>query len=103
MWTRQASVTPEPNLAAASTAGDSDLAAQAKRDAQDALEKGQTAQAIEAGERCVALDSSDAEAWLILGAAYDQKGAHGEARRCFATCAQLAKRGPWRECAALLR
>ncbi len=76
---------------------------QAKRDAQGALEKGRTAQAIEAGERAVALDPTDAEAWLILGAGYDQRGAYAQARRCFASCAHQATHGPRRECAALLR
>jgi tetratricopeptide (TPR) repeat protein len=78
-------------------------AKQAKDEAQGALEKGRAAQAIEAGERAVALDPTDAEAWLILGAAYQQQGAFARARRCFATCTQVATRGPRRECAALLR
>jgi len=78
-------------------------ATQAKQDAEKALEKGHAAQAIEAGERSVALDPTDAEAWLILGAGYDQRGAFAQARRCFATCAKVATRGPRRECAALLR
>jgi hypothetical protein len=80
-----------------------DEATQAKQDAEKALEKGHAAQAIEAGERSVALDPTDAEAWLILGAGYDQRGAFAQARRCFATCAKVATRGPRRECAALLR
>jgi Flp pilus assembly protein TadD len=80
-----------------------DEATQAKQDAEKALEKGRAAQAIEAAERSVALDPTDAEAWLILGAGYDQRGAFAQARRCFATCAKVATRGPRRECAALLR
>jgi Flp pilus assembly protein TadD len=78
-------------------------AKQAKQEAEHALEKGRTTLAIEAGARAVALDPTDAEAWLILGAGYDQRGAYGEARRCFATCSHVATRGPRRECAALLR
>jgi hypothetical protein len=81
----------------------SEQAREAKRDSESALEKGHAAQAIEAGERAVALDPSDAEAWLILGAGYDQRGAYAQARRCFATCSRVATRGPRRECAALLR
>jgi len=88
-----ASAPPDP----AQQAGD------ALRDAQSALEKGRTAQAIEAGERAVALDPTDAEVWLVLGAGYDQRRAYAEARRCFATCARVATRGPRGECAALLR
>lgn len=78
-------------------------AAQAKGEAERALEKGHAKLAIEAGERAVALDPTDADAWLILGAGYDQRGAYAQARRCFATCSKVATRGPRRECAALLR
>jgi hypothetical protein len=77
--------------------------AEAKRASQAALEKGRTAQAIEAGERSVELDPSDAEAWLILGAAYDQRGAYAKARTSFQKCVERATRGPKGECAALLR
>lgn len=80
-----------------------DAAKQAKQEAEHALEKGRTTVAIETGARAVALDPTDAEAWLILGAGYDQRGAYGEARKCFAACAHVATRGPRRECAALLR
>jgi hypothetical protein len=75
----------------------------AKRAAQAALEDGLTAQAVYAGERSVALDPGDAEAWLILGAAYQQRRAWPDARRCFKSCVDLATRGPRGECAALLR
>ncbi len=92
-----ASVTPD---AAAQAAEDEK---QAKQTAEGALEKGHTAQAIEAGERAVGLDPTDAEAWLLLGAGYDQRGAYAQARRSFASCAHLATHGPRRECAALLR
>jgi colicin import membrane protein len=76
---------------------------EAKEEAKAALEKGRVAQAIEAGERAVALDETDAEAWLVLGASYEQKAAYTQARRCFSTCVRVATRGPRRECAALLR
>ncbi len=69
--------------------------------AQRALERGKMADAIEAGERSVALDPTDAEAWLILGAAYQEKGKGAEARRCFTACVKEAKRGPKGECAAM--
>jgi Flp pilus assembly protein TadD len=59
--------------------------------------------AIEQGERSVALDTADAETWLILGAAYMQRGKYAQARRCFSSCVQLAQRGARSECAALLR
>jgi hypothetical protein len=82
---------------------DATMAEEAKRLAQRELEKGHTDKAIEAGERSVALDATDAEAWLILGAGYDQGKAYGEARRCFSACVRQATRGPRGECAALLR
>jgi cytochrome c-type biogenesis protein CcmH/NrfG len=78
-------------------------ALEAKRASQTALEEGKSAQAIEAGERAVTLDPTDAEAWLILGAGYDQRGTHADARRCFVNCVRLATHGPRGECAALLR
>jgi tetratricopeptide (TPR) repeat protein len=82
---------------------DAASALEAKRASQGALEKGHTEEAITAGERAVALDPTDAEAWLILGAAYDQRGARADARRCFKSCVDLARRGPRGECSALLR
>ncbi len=78
-------------------------AREAKREALRALEHIHLAAAIDAGERSVALDPTDADAWLILGAAYQRRGKYREARRCFTTCAHQAKRGDRFECSALLR
>jgi hypothetical protein len=99
------SANSSPSASAETNAENPTLAAakQAKQEAEHALEKGRTTLAIEAGARAVALDPTDAEAWLILGAGYDQRGAYGEARKCFAACARVATRGPRRECSALLR
>jgi hypothetical protein len=93
---------PTPGASTAAQAGDA-RALEAKHASQVALEKGRTADAIEAGERSVALDPGDAEAWLILGAAYDQRGAYAKGRASFKSCVDLATRGPRGECAALLR
>jgi tetratricopeptide (TPR) repeat protein len=68
-----------------------------------ALERGRLGAAIEAGERSVALDPTDGEAWLILGAAYQEKGNSKDARRCYKACIEQGKRGPKNECAAMLR
>jgi tetratricopeptide (TPR) repeat protein len=76
-------------------------AREAKRTSQRALERGDVARSIQLGERSVALDPADAEAWLVLGAAYELRGAYAEARRCFAACVRLSTRGPRGECAAL--
>ena len=75
----------------------------ARRTSQGALERGNAKASIEAGEQSVALDPTDAEAWLILGAAYQARGTYPEARRCFSSCVHIATRGPRGECAALLR
>jgi hypothetical protein len=97
-----APLAPAPSDSAVS--GDNEAAAGvAKRAAQAALEDGLTAQAVYAGERSVALDPGDAEAWLILGAAYQQRRAWADARRCFKSCVDQATHGPRGECAALLR
>ncbi|MBS2018450.1 MAG: hypothetical protein JST00_36635 [Deltaproteobacteria bacterium] len=68
-----------------------------------ALERGKLNDAIEAGERSVALDATDGEAWLLLGAAYQEKGNMKDARRCYAACLKEGKRGPVNECRAMLR
>jgi tetratricopeptide (TPR) repeat protein len=74
-----------------------------KNASRNALEAGKNVKAIEAGERSVALDPTDAEAWLILGAAYQTKGNNAEAKRCFKSCLTEGKRGPKGECAAMAR
>jgi len=78
-------------------------AAQAKTAARKALEGARLNASIEAGERSVELDPTDGEAWLILGAAYQQKGAWKDARRCYKACVDQGNRGPRAECAAMLR
>ena len=90
---------PAPEIAAQASLS----AADAKRDAQRAIDRGRIADAIEAGEQSVALDPTDADAWLVLGAAYQMKGRYADARHCFASCADQARRGPRWECRALLR
>ena len=77
-------------------------ALQEKNDSRRALERGKLADAIEAGERSVALDPLDGEAWLLLGAAYQESGKNAEARRCYTACVTEGKRGPLGECRAML-
>lgn len=74
-----------------------------KRACQRALDTGKLGEAIQNGEASVAADPTDGEAWLLLGAAYDQKGRAAEARTAYQSCVQKGKRGPVGECAALLR
>jgi hypothetical protein len=75
----------------------------AKGRAQQAINRGDAVGAIEAARQSLDLDESDAETWLILGAAYMQRGAHHDARESFAACARKATHGDRSECRALLR
>lgn len=77
-------------------------AAQEKAASKAALERGAFGMAVAAGERSVALDAADGEAWLLLGAAYDSMGNKGQARRCYSTCVARGKRGPLDECKEML-
>lgn len=74
-----------------------------KAKAQSLLERRKINEAIEAGERSVALDPTDGEAWLILGAAYQEKGNMVDARRAYASCLKEGKTGPRQECSKMLR
>jgi len=80
---------------------DPKAAAKEKNTARQLLERGKHNDAIEAGERSVALDPTDGEAWLILGAAYQEKGDMKNARRSYKACLEQGKRGPKYECAAM--
>jgi hypothetical protein len=86
---------------AAAAEPDPKAAAKEKNACRNALERGKVADAIEAGERSVALDPTDAEAWLILGASYQEKGDMKNARRSYKACLEQGKRGPKYECAAM--
>lgn len=92
-----------PAKAAETSKDDVRAAGEAKRRSQRALERGHLSAAVEAGRQSIALDPSDADAWLILGAAYQKQGHYAQARRCFSRCSKRAKRGARGECRALLR
>ena len=109
---------PEPSASAAASAATADTAAvpsasastekpaktagQEKADAKALLEREAYGAAVAAGERSVALDSGDGEAWLILGAAYQGMGNAGQAKRCYAACTKQ-KRGPIADCQQMLQ
>lgn len=97
----EAQAAPTTTDTAEAPAPDPKEAAKAKRASQAALERGKIAAAIEAGEQSVSLDPTDAEAWLILGAAYQEKGDQKNARRSFKSCLEQSKRGPKWECAQM--
>ena len=91
-----------PAAGAEPTADDKKSAALEKRACQTSLDQGAFAKAIAAGEHSVALDPTDGEAWLLLGAAYQSIGKGAEAHRTFASCVAEGKRGPVNECRAML-
>ncbi len=78
-------------------------AAEDKRASLDALKQHKLTDAIAAGERSTVADPTDAEAWLVLGAAYTDQGSFAAAQRCYHSCATEAKRGDVRECKFLMR
>lgn len=86
--------TTDPNavVSAASLAGQ----------AQAALEKGQTGQAIALATRATSKDPKNAEAWLILGAAQDAAGNHARAKAAYTQCTKVAEGGRVSECKALV-
>jgi tetratricopeptide (TPR) repeat protein len=75
---------------------------QEKQAAKAALERGANGAAVAAGERAVGLDSSDAEAWLVLGGAYQAMGNIGQAKRCYKACVAQGKKGPVGDCRDML-
>jgi pyruvate dehydrogenase E2 component (dihydrolipoyllysine-residue acetyltransferase) len=99
--TDQAAAAPTSTDSTEAPTPDPKEAAKAKHASQAALERGKLGDAIESGERSVALDPTDAEAWLILGAAYQEKGDQKNARRSFKSCLEQSKRGPKWECAQM--
>ncbi|MGH7285942.1 MAG: hypothetical protein ACRELY_30860 [Polyangiaceae bacterium] len=96
---------PADPPAAAAPASDAPAksALEEKKDASRLLERGKTKDAIAAGERSVALDPTDGEAWLVLGAAYQQIGKNTDAHRCFTSCIKEGKHGPISECREMLQ
>jgi hypothetical protein len=74
-----------------------------REDARRLLEKGKTQDAIMAALRSTSLDPEDADAWLLLGGAYQTAGKSADARAAYSSCAKQAKRGELRECRLMLR
>ena len=74
-----------------------------KKACQRALDGSKVNEAIAKCEASTAADPTDGEAWLLLGASYDQVGRKADARAAYQSCVQKGKRGPTGECAALLR
>jgi hypothetical protein len=98
--THAAPVTPPPSATKVARAS---TPLQDRETARQALERGKAKEAATAAARATAGDPGDAEAWLILGAANQELGRADRARDAFHSCVKSAKRGPVRECAAMLR
>jgi hypothetical protein len=74
-----------------------------KKAALAALEQGKLADAVSGAAHATELDPTDAESWLILGAAFQDQGNTVAARQAFASCTKQATKGDVRECSFLLR
>ena len=98
-----AAVTPQPAVVPDVARERSPAAARvAREEARRLLEGGAAAAATAAAIRSVELDPTDAEAWLILGAAYQLAGDGTEARNAFRSCTKLATHGGIGECRAFV-
>jgi hypothetical protein len=73
-----------------------------REDARNALEHGKAKDAIEAATRSITVDPTDAEAWLLLGAANQEAGHPADAHAAFVECTKQAKTGNVGECGAML-
>jgi hypothetical protein len=74
-----------------------------KRKAEQALDQGKYAVALEHAQAAVDGDAEDAGGWLLLGAVKQAKGDVKGALEAFTHCVKDAKRGPKHECAAMMR
>jgi Tfp pilus assembly protein PilF len=68
-----------------------------------AFERGDSGAALRAGQLAVELDPTDAQSWLVVGAAQQQRGQNDAAKKTFRDCVKQARRGPRDECLALSR
>jgi hypothetical protein len=74
-----------------------------KMDARRLLAAGKLKDAVIAARAALAADPTDAETYLLLGAALQDTGNWQESMIMFASCEQNAKRGPIGDCRALSR
>jgi outer membrane biosynthesis protein TonB len=91
----------KPIAAQAEIPRPADAARTAKKEALRAFERGDLGKALIAGQDAIALDPTDAEAWLVVGAVHQQRGNDAAARKIYRSCASQARRGPRDECVAL--
>lgn len=96
-------VEPTLEAIAAPVAEDLESPEGLKRASLEALEQRKLDESVAAGEKATQLDPTDADAWLILGAAYHDQGNFAAARRSYAACAKQATHGEVRECKFLIQ
>src|SRR6266542_4042539 len=72
-----------------------------KADVRRLLDRGHMREAVAAAREALEADPSDAETYLLLGAALQETGQWRESAAVFARCVDEAKRGPKNECRAL--
>jgi Flp pilus assembly protein TadD len=77
--------------------------ANTKMDARRFLAAGKLKEAVGAARAALAAEPTDAETYLLLGAALQDTGHWEESMIVFASCVQNAKRGPLGDCRALSR
>ena len=98
--------TPAPEPAASAEPAKEEVTGDPKEElkkSRTALEKRKLPEAIEAGEKAVALDPTESEAWLLLGASYQEKGDLKNAHRCYMACVKEGKTALKSECQKMLR
>ena len=78
-------------------------AATAKRAALAALEAHRLDEALAAASAATVLDSADGEAWLVLGAVFQDRGKMTDAIDSYRTCTVKGRVDPRGECRAMLR
>jgi hypothetical protein len=98
-----AAAEPAPTVAIESPPPEAAEAAVVREEARALLAKRALADAIVAAKRAVELDPSDAESWLILGAAQIDARRGADAVETFRSCVRLATTGPVGECRAFVR
>ena len=80
----EAALAPEPEI----DLHDPALAVALTERARMKLEHRDVLDAIELGEQAVLHDATNARAWVVLGAAYQQNGDMANARNCYRKCVQ---------------
>ena len=93
---------PAPEPKAARTAATPSGGGNPTRDAERALESGDTAKAIDFARQATSNDPTNTEAWLTLGAAYEAAGRASMARGAYRNCAIKGRGDRVAECRALL-